>query len=79
MGNMDSELVIFCNQASLSVVGLGCIQPSYRLRGSHGDFQITQTDAIVESHSKNLTMESPLLKRTSIYLTEHRMVELVLV
>lgn len=60
MENMETELVIFCNQASLSVMGLGCIRPSYRLRGSHGHFQTTQTDARIESHSLKTNSGVPI-------------------
>lgn len=67
MENMESELVIFCNQTSLSVVVLGCIQPSYRLRGSHGDFQITQTDARIESHSLK-TNSGVSIAKANIYI-----------
>lgn len=51
MGDKESELAIYCIQARLPVVGLGCIQVSCWLSRSHGDPQTTQADDRTKGHS----------------------------
>lgn len=72
MENLESELVMFCNQARLPVVGQGSTHLSCWARGSYGDPQITQADARTTHNSG-----APLPKTTSTQLSEQREVELV--
>lgn len=74
MEDTEYELGIFCSQARLSVVGLGCIHLSGWSRESYEDLQTTQADTRTEGCLHKRTA-GPIAE--DVYIIEHGEVEQV--